>query len=130
MLNAMLAGFLLMQGAPASPPPATPAAPTVPAAPTPAEDIRFCIAATETAVTMLRAQGGETAMQAAFLEGSLASLQRERAQLADSDDTALEAERTRVRGLLAGGPDTAQGERERFMSTCLPRLRAAMGGGR
>jgi hypothetical protein len=124
MLNAVLAGLLLIQAAPTTPPPAAPA----PATPTPVEDIRFCIAATETAAAMMRAQGGDTAMQAAFLEGVVPALQRERAGLGDTDEAALEAERVRVRGLLANGPDAAPSERERFMNTCVPRLRAAMGG--
>lgn len=126
MLNVVLAGLLLVQAAPATPQPATPA----PAAPTPVEDVRFCIAATEAAAAMMRAQGGDTAMQAAFLEGVVPALQRERAGLGDSDEAALETERVRLRGVMqaAGGPDAAPAERDRFMSACMPRLRAAMGG--
>jgi hypothetical protein len=127
MMHSMIAALLLVQAAPATPPsaPATPAPAT-----TPVQDVRFCIAAVETAVTMMRAQGGDTAMQAAFLEGTITTLQRERSSLGDTDEAALEAERTRVRGALANGPDGAPGERDRFMATCMPRLRAAMGGGR
>jgi hypothetical protein len=124
MVQPILAGLLLLQAAPTIPPPATPAAP----APTQVEDVRFCIAAVEAVAAMMRAQGSETAMQAAFLEGAVPTLQGERTQLGDTDDAALDAERARLRGAMAGGSDAAPTERERFMRACMPRLRTAMGG--
>jgi hypothetical protein len=130
MLHLSLLAALLIQAAPAETqaPTEAPAAPA--AATTPTQDVRFCIAAVETAAAMMRAQGGETAMQAAFLEGAVPTLQRERAGLGDTDEAALEAERARVRAVLANGPNSAPAERERFMSTCMSRLQAAFGGGR